>query len=340
MTLRSLSRSAPLMGLLVLAAVAVALPPSAGYSQAVPLPSGAGRRPAPPPPSAVEAPSPAAGSEASPASVGTGPRTPSARGNEVHPRRTLTVNPSRPTYSDNAGFVVPDWIELEVGYGAAFDSCPTLAVDPVLGATSVQDGRCTLQSLEMLAKWSPRDLQEYRVGWDVLGVQTVPGRNATRGAGDPYIQAKFGIPLDIEDPEMHRLAILGEVRPGIGQAPLSGDGFALSAWAVYSTFPRAYQVHAQAGMRVTGLLDDFGLQLPLSGVFGYSPIDDLVVFGEFLEILQLNSLQESQTRLLAGLAWSPISSVALDLSGGVGLTRTVPAGIFQLGLTFLAAPIR
>lgn len=340
----------------LLALVAVLLLAQDVFAQAVPLPSGGGRRPTPvapapateaspsparteadaPPVAPAAAPPAAAPLAAAPPAVATAP----ARAATDNPRRTLPVNPSRPTYSDNAGFIVPGWVEMELGYSAAFNSCPTVTLDPVTGLTTAQDGTCALQAVQALAKWSPVANQEYRVGWDAFGSLGLPGDDSIRGVGDVYVQGKFGIPLDIMEPERHRLAILGEVRPGFGQQPVTQPGLSLGAWAVYSTFPGVFQVHAQAGLRATGLFDEFGLQLPLSAVFGYSPITDLVVFGEFVEILQLDSLQRSQTQLLAGVAWSPISSVMLDLSGGVGLTETVPAGLFQIGLTFLALPIQ
>lgn len=266
------------------------------------------------------------------------PPTPRAASAAQTPSESLRANPSRPTQTDNAFFVAPGWLEFEAGFASVFQSCPGV---PTLDGTAPEPVSCPLQRVGLLAKWAVTERQEYRIGWDVFGSQSIPNGDAIRGVGDLFVQGKFGIPLQIEDPSQHRLAVLAEVRPGIGQAPVTVPGLSLGAAAVYSTTLSPVQIDAQAGFQLRSLFEDeIGVMVPLSGTVSWQALSWLGVFGEFVENLNARDLSNSETQLLVGAAWMPIPPLSMDVSVALGLSQTVPDAILQLGVTYLALPLQ
>lgn len=286
------------------------------------------------PPTAPPSVAPPTGNQAQPGGA-SAPRAAAVAGpSDGAPR----ANPSRPTQTDNAFFVAQGWLEFEAGFASVFQSCPGV---PTLDGTEPEPVSCPLQRVGLLAKWAVTERQEYRVGWDVFGSQSVPNGDAIRGVGDLYVQGKFGIPLQIEDPNQHRLAVLAEVRPGIGQVPVTVPGLSLGAAAVYSTTLSPVQIDAQAGFQLRSLFEDeIGVMVPLSGAVSWQATSWLGVFGEFVENLNVRDLSNSETQLLVGAAWMPIPPLSVDVSVALGLTQTVPDAILQLGVTYLALPLQ
>lgn len=231
------------------------------------------------------------------------------------------ANPSRPTFSDNAAFVAEGWTELEAGYGVDF-------------------GVVNVQSLNLLLKYAILGALEARVGWDVVGWYEGEFDETNSGIGDVFFQGKVGIPLGSADPAMHQFAILGEVRPGIGQDPVSVPGTKLAAYAVYTTRPGGFQVDAQAGVELRGVGDDLTPVVPLSGVFSWSLTPWLAVFGEYRMGLTMEDLGDTEHSLLAGAAWIVRPDIVFDASVTVGLSDTVSDAALLLGGTFVLAPTR
>jgi len=244
------------------------------------------------------------------------------------------ANPSRPAYSDNALIVATGWLELEAGLMLAFQQCSTFTPD---GLETVPRS-CNLQMVPLLAKLAVSKVLELRLGWDIYGSQTY-GTETTMGVGDLYAQGKMLILLDVERPEMHRLAVLAEVRPGIGQEPIGTRGLGLSGYAIYSTFPSVLQVDVQAGVELEGIFSETVPWIPLSAVLSYAPIDQLVIYSEFVQRLRLSGLSASESSLMGGVGWIPTRSVVVDLSAVLGLTETLPDVVINMGVTVAAARV-
>lgn len=306
------------------AVVAVVLAvPGAAFGQAAPLEDGGGR-----PPSADASPDAMAEVSDTDASGARRDRAPASG----------PVNPSRPTYTDNARFVAPGHLELEAGYEIDVVQCP----EPD-GTIVVIDGElessCNLQRMDVLLKYAHNDHIEARIGWGVFGTQATPLDETVSGVGDVFVQGKFGLGV-FDDPGRHQLAILGSLQPGVGQAPIGTDGLTIEAFGVYGFTPGTIAIDAQAGLSLGGLGDDTSVRLPLSAVVGYAPIDTVSVFGEVVETLTFDDLNNSETSLLIGAAFVPTSRLGLDLAGGVGLSETLPDAILRLGVTVQLGAVR
>lgn len=236
------------------------------------------------------------------------------------------ANVSRPTVTDRADLVHEGWLEMEVGWSHAF-------------ATR------NLHVGSVLAKYAPLDILEVRLGWDVFGVlgpvdRDVSGLDETEtGVGDLYAAAKIGIPLDIDEPYRHRLAVLTTLRPGIGQAPVTVDGLDLGAFAVYSTFPGPVEVDVQAGVAIRGIFETAFVDLPMSGAVRWRALPWLSAVGEVVEVLTFEDLNASQTSLLVGALFHASDALVFDVSTSLGLSESLPDAQLQLGLTWLAGPV-
>ncbi|TVR04156.1 MAG: hypothetical protein EA398_02925 [Deltaproteobacteria bacterium] len=240
-------------------------------------------------------------------------------------RAEAAVNPSRPTHTDNALFIVPGAIELEAGYRIDRDRQD---LDDVNTLTLVT------QHIDFLARLGLAPTTEARFGWNVLHLLAVDGNREESGLGDPFAQLKHGIPVDPDG--THLLALLVTASPGIGQSPFTHRGLGLGADAVYTVFPGPLQLDAQAGLHMVLLVDNPQFRIPLSGVVSWSFLPTASVFGEFVQRLNLNRLNDSGTSLLAGGAWHPLPRLAVDASFGLGLSPSEPGVSFLVGATWLA----
>lgn len=231
----------------------------------------------------------------------------------------VRADPNRSTFTDDARTLPTGRLGIEAGYQLVFERFDT-------------------QYLEFVARYSPIERHEYRLGWYVFGVQETPFRDNEVGVGDLFAEGKWGI--NVDPTGYHRLAILGRVRPGFGQDPVSRDGLELAAFAVYSVEPEPVRVDVQAGIDLYGLGDDENVYIPLSAAVRYSPIAQLDVFGEFVETLNLSDLNNSGTEFRAGIAWFALDTLAFDLAATVGLSEFVPDAGLRLGLAWLGADLR
>ena len=217
--------------------------------------------------------------------------------------------------TETARFARPGAFDLEVIYRSDFDDLPT-------------------QSTRFVLKATPARGQEFRLGWDAWGRAVPSIGDPVSGAGAPFAVGRFAIPLDVLEPERHRLAVRVELSPrGWSQAPFSGSGLLVSGAAQYTTWrgPLRYSARAGADSVLGGDVDI--VDLPLSGAVQWQPLPWLEVGWEFVERLRLNDLNGSQTSLDAWVAWPALDGLWLDLSGTVGLSETLPDASLRLGLT-------
>lgn len=237
---------------------------------------------------------------------------------EPHPRLHL--------FTDRADTVEQGWFELEGGWQTDFIAC---------GVGGLGE-RCDRNAGVLLASLAPVDFIEARLGWYFVGIQGSPAGDIT-GVGDLFAEVKGEIPLpDLEDPDMHHLSVLGHIRPGMAQDPVTTRGLDLAAYAVYSTFPSVIRVDVQAGFRFVGLFDDGALyQMPLSGAVTWRAVDWLDVYGEFVEALTFNDLNNSQTSLGLGVGFLPLSRLAVNVGTRIGLTENLPNATLALSVTGL-----
>lgn len=253
-----------------------------------------------------------------------GGRTPTVEPVPYEQPRVASV--SRPTQTDRADLVHEGWLEMEFGWSQAF-------------------AERNLQVGTVQAKYAPLDILEVRLGWDIFGVlgpldRDVAGLDESdAGVGDLFAAAKIGIPLDIDEPERHRLAVLTTLRPGIGQQPVTVDGLNLGAFAVYSTFPGPVEVDVQAGVQLRGIFETAYVDLPLSSAVRWRALPWLSAVGEVAETLTFEDLNESQTSLLVGALFHASDALVFDASTSLGLSESLPDAVLQLGLTWLAAPV-
>lgn len=248
------------------------------------------------------------------------------------------VNPSRPTYTDNARFVAPGHLELEAGYEIDFIGCP----DPDGSVVLINgdfEASCNLQRMDLLVKYAHDERLEFRAGWGVFGAQGTPIGESESGVGDVFVQGKIGLGV-FDEPGRHQLAVLGTLQPGVGQAPIGSDGLTIEAFGVYGFTPGPIVLDAQAGLSVVGIGDDTSLRLPLSAVVSFVPVDAVSVFGELVETLTFDDLNNSETSLLIGAGFVPTSRLALDVAGGIGLSETLPDAILRLGVTVQLGAVR
>jgi hypothetical protein len=229
------------------------------------------------------------------------------------------ADPNRSTFTDDARILPVGRIDLEAGYQLVFD-----ALD--------------LQSMEIVARYSPLARHEYRLGWYVFGLRESLGDESDAGVGDLFAEGKWSI--DVDPIGYHKLAVLARVRPGIGQDPVSRDGLEVAGFAVYSVEPDPVRVDVQAGIDIFGITDDLNIYIPLSAAVRWSPIAPLDVFGEFVESLNLDDLSNSGTEFRAGVAWFPVPVVALDLAATVGLSEIVPDAGLRFGVSWLSPDVR
>ena len=66
------------------------------------------------------------------------------------------------------------------------------------------------------------DWSELRIGWDIYGANTIGA--GEQGAGFPWLEGKFKVPVDQTGRSAQNLAFLAQLRPGMGQPPVNEEG--------------------------------------------------------------------------------------------------------------------
>lgn len=229
-------------------------------------------------------------------------------------------NPVRPKFTENATLMTPGWFELETGY--------------FLGLGQEQN----LQRLHALAKFGISQSSEFRIGWDVFGQADV-GSISTRGVGFPYGQAKFGVELPTANGGHQNIALLAEVRPGMGQDPVNSEGLVLTGLGIYSAFPGSVRVDVQTGLTLQLLTDEPNFWLPVSAAVTHRAFPWLDVFGEAVERVQLNDINASETFVGAGAGWLASRRVTVDGGVRIGIQPEISAVTAMAGLTWMLAEL-
>lgn len=217
------------------------------------------------------------------------------------------------------------WLEAELAYRAA------------INAYRVFDNELTLHTMDLLLGYPVRDTMEFRAGWRMFGV--VPGDDFDQnaGVGDPWIDAKFALRQLPEADYPHTLSIVGRFQPGIGQTPATVTGVTFAALALYTVRIGEIELDGNAGVQVNTDDNPSYFSLPIGGRIVWLAEPWMNVYGEVVETLHFTDLRSSETQIAAGCALRPIDQFEFNVTGGIGLSESLPAGFIQLGVAFHAA---
>lgn len=230
------------------------------------------------------------------------------------------------TFTESARLGAVGWLETELAYRAS------------INAYESYDTELTLHTLDLLLGYPVRETMEFRVGWRMFG--TVPGDDfdSIAGVGDPWFDGKFaltGLP-DAANP--HALSLLARFRPGIGQAPVTVPGATFEARALYTVrVGPSVELDANAGLAFNTDDNPSYVSLPVGGRVVWMALDWLDVRGEIVEKLHFTNLRGSTTEVGVGAGMRPVDAIELTLTGGLGLSESLPAGFLQLGVAFHTA---
>ncbi|MFT6396065.1 MAG: hypothetical protein ACJAYU_000807 [Bradymonadia bacterium] len=227
------------------------------------------------------------------------------------------------SFVETARLGTPGWLQGEFAYRAAFAAYDNFGQE------------LTLHTGELLIDYTISRKFEVGLGWHMFGV--LPDEfSKISGVGDPYLRGKLSLPLQSTN-NPQALGVLVETRFGLGQHPVTYDGFTATILGIYTVQMGDLEIDANAGIVINSAGAPSTLAVPLGGRGAYGLSPWLRVFVEFTETLVLDSLRSSQTQLGAGVAAQPVPRVSVHLGGGIGLSENVPAGYFQVGVAFQAA---
>lgn len=238
------------------------------------------------------------------------------------PRVRSTLN----TVVESAHLGPPGVLGMELAYRAAIDGYPTPWGDRTLHTGILQ------------LAYPVDDRMEFRLGWDMFGV-AADDRDNISGVGDPWFEGKFAFRRLPAIDYPHALAIIGSIRPGIGQDPVKVTGVTFAATGVYTIAFDPIDLDVLAGIAINTDDNPSYLSLPLGGRVVWPALDFVDVYGEVTETLHFTRLRSSETQIGAGCAVRPADSLELTVTGGLGLSESVPAGFVQLGIAFVLSKL-
>lgn len=228
-------------------------------------------------------------------------------------------------FTDNAGISPHGWVGVEGNYQAAFHRCVfDLDREFLIGGAR----RCTLHTPALMASFAPIPWLETRLGlqaYSASGYQDIDWivKPTIVDRVDIFLEVKGAIPLDIDEPERHQLAVLATIRPGAGYSFPRESGGVIAGYAIYSTSPGPVRVDVQAGVKFRGLFDDLSLAMPLSAAISWRALPWLEPFGELIEELDFRDLSASQTSIRIGSLFWVDPHIALTAGTQIGLSESL-----------------
>lgn len=237
---------------------------------------------------------------------------PAARAQLPGPR----ANPTHVTFPDNARFVDPGYVQFEGGYNASLieGPAPALHTIGVLGSVGIVD----------LLEARLRLIALAAAGDDV-------------GVGDLGVGVKGGFFGGWD--EQVALAFLAELLFPTGSQSFGlGDGIGLFGGLVATWQWRVLSFDAQVAVETHLFTDDPTLFLPLSLAVTWSVTDEVRVYGDFLETLDLSNLSDSSTSFFAGAGYFLMENLAFDAGVRLGLSPSIPDFVISVGVTGMIGP--
>ncbi len=235
----------------------------------------------------------------------------------VHAGGGVEVNPTQPTFPNNALFHEPGFLQLETNYFASVFEGPVP----------------TLHTLELVTLLTVGDLIETRLRWDLVNVA-----GSESGLGDLALGLKGGFYGRWN--ESISLAVVGEIRfPSGAEAFSIGSGVTAYAGFVATQIWEVFQFDLQAGPQTHIFTEEPGLGLPVGFATTWRPIGDFKVLGDFVLGLDLLNLSESQTSLMAGVGYELAQVVSFDASVRLGLSSVLPDVTTSIGVTWLVGKV-
>ena len=226
------------------------------------------------------------------------------------------------SYTETARIGTPGWVQAEFAYRAQ------------IGAYEDFGDELTLHEGELLLDYTASRKFQIGAGWHIFGHAPV-SFSAVSGVGDPYLRGKVSVALPA-GLRPQALAVVFQTRFGIGQDPATQNGFTLTALGAYTVQLGDLEIDANAGVIVNSAQTPATLSVPLGVRGAYGLATWLRAYVEFSETLTIDALRSSETRLGAGVALQPAPRIAVHIGGGVGLSESLPAGVFQVGLAVQA----
>ena len=226
------------------------------------------------------------------------------------------------SYTETARIGTAGWLQGEFAYRA------------LLAGYADFGDELTIHQGELLLDYTASRKFQIGAGWHLFG-HVNSDFSAVSGVGDPYLRGKLSLPLS-EGLRPQALAIVAETRFGIGQEPATQTGFTLTLLGAYTVQLGDLEIDANAGVIVNSAQTPATLSVPLAVRGAYGPMSWLRGYVEFSETLTVDALRSSETRLGAGVSIQPTPRVVVHVGGGVGLSESLPAGVFQVGLAVQA----
>lgn len=255
--------------------------------------------------------------------------------------KTPPPSPRLHLHTDDAGIGAYGWLGVDAHYQAAFHPCFGSNLSAEIFA---EDKLCTFHTPTVMATFAPVPWLETRLGLQAFGASGYPdyiwlSEPTIVDRVDLLLEVKAAIPLDIEEPERHQLAVLATVRPGAGYSWPRERGGVVGGYAIYSTRPGPVHIDVQAGLKLRGLFRDPSLAMPLSAAISWRALSWLEPYGEFIEELDFRDLSASQTSIRLGTLFWVEPRFAISAGTQIGLSETIADGTIELGLTTQAARI-
>lgn len=223
------------------------------------------------------------------------------------------INPTQPTFANNALFNPPGYLQVEASYLPQFFEGPT----------------STLHALSLLTLLGVSDMVEARIGWNVFNAA---GENS--GIGDLGVGVRGGF-LGGWDAETSLAAVLDMTLP-TGVDPFSlGTGIKLFGGLVATQVAGSLQFDLQATVDTHVFTDDPTLHLPVALGVTWSMLEQLRVYGDGVLSLDLTNLTESSTSVLAGVGYFIIPELSIDAAARIGLSERLPDALLTAGVTWL-----
>lgn len=234
---------------------------------------------------------------------------------------TPYAQPTLVSFNESARLAAPRVLEGEFAYRASIAGARRLGRD------------ATLHTGDVLLGYALEDM-EFRLGWHMFGVASYSQYSSDVGVGHPWFTGKFAIRGLAEAQHPHQLSIVATLEPGIGQSPVRVPGLTGSARAAYTIRFNQVELDANAGLAFNTADAPSFLSLPLGARVVWLAQPWLDVFGEFVQALHFTDLRASETLLAGGCSFRLLDGFDASLTGGVGLSTSLPAGFIQAAFTF------
>ncbi len=232
------------------------------------------------------------------------------------------------SWTESARFGAPGVLEVEAAYRAS-----------IAGARALGNN-AALHTGDLLLDYTVNNSMGFRLGWRMFGAARYAPDFSEVGTGNIHAAGKFALVRTPEANFPHQLSLVGRLDFPTSQPPIRAPGVGGSALALYTIRFNQVELDANAGLAFnTSGLPSY-VSLPLGARISWVGIDGFDVFGEFVQTLHFSNLRNSGTLLAGGCSYRPVNAVDLSVTGGVGLSTSLPAGFIQFAVAFQAGSPR